>query len=108
MSLGPKQSYICLVPKPIESPQVLQDDDFNVEINPARSWSLLQPLTGTCLYVCISYCHNNYFLSEFFLSIWASIGKAGLPTHIVTTTKCVSLRSLFRLTPQVGLRPSIS
>lgn len=53
LKLGPKDSYVCLVPKPLDnvsSPP--QEDPSDAELTPARSWALLKPLTGTCLYVC--------------------------------------------------------
>lgn len=50
MKMGPRDSYLCLVPKALDlSPP--SDDEGDEEITPARSWSLLQPLSGTCLYV---------------------------------------------------------
>ncbi|XP_006458202.1 hypothetical protein AGABI2DRAFT_190556 [Agaricus bisporus var. bisporus H97] len=65
LKLGPKDSYVCLVPKPLDnvsSPP--QEDPSDAELTPVRSWALLKPLTGTCLYhqhgwFTYSYCHNN-------------------------------------------------
>ncbi|PPQ72146.1 hypothetical protein CVT26_006902 [Gymnopilus dilepis] len=64
MRMGPRDSYICLIPKPLDNVPTLQDDDSDADVTPARSWSLLQPLTGTCLYhrqgwFTYSYCHND-------------------------------------------------
>jgi len=52
MKMGPRDSYLCLIPKPLENVPTAQEQDSDVDVTPARSWSLLQPLSGTCLYVC--------------------------------------------------------
>ncbi|KII88615.1 hypothetical protein PLICRDRAFT_698972 [Plicaturopsis crispa FD-325 SS-3] len=62
MKLGPKAAYICFVPPPLETPPEEEDNDAN--LTPALGWSLLQPLSGTCLYhrqgwFTYSYCHNQ-------------------------------------------------
>ncbi|TFK29853.1 hypothetical protein FA15DRAFT_663134 [Coprinopsis marcescibilis] len=64
MRMGPKDSYLCLIPKPSESASSRQHEDSDSDPTPARSWSLLQPLSGTCLYhrqgwFTYSYCHNK-------------------------------------------------
>ncbi|PPQ70956.1 hypothetical protein CVT24_009956 [Panaeolus cyanescens] len=64
MKMGPRDSYICLIPKPPEHVPAPQEEDSNADMTPARSWSLLQPLSGTCLYhrqgwFTYSYCHND-------------------------------------------------
>ncbi|KAJ3984450.1 hypothetical protein F5890DRAFT_1516691 [Lentinula detonsa] len=64
MKMGPRDSYLCLVPKPLNLSPTTSDDDPGEEITPARSWSLLQPLSGSCLYhrqgwFTYSYCHND-------------------------------------------------
>ncbi|KAJ3822923.1 hypothetical protein F5880DRAFT_1570760 [Lentinula raphanica] len=64
MKMGPRDSYLCLIPKPLNLSMSSADDDLDEEITPARSWSLLQPLSGTCLYhrqgwFTYSYCHND-------------------------------------------------
>jgi len=56
MKLGPRDSYLCLVPKPVENPMLSgreeeEGEEEEDEATPARSWALLQPLTGTCIYV---------------------------------------------------------
>ncbi|KIY50942.1 hypothetical protein FISHEDRAFT_5801, partial [Fistulina hepatica ATCC 64428] len=63
MKMG-KDSYLCYIPKPPETTASQADDVADIEMTPARSWSLLQPLTGTCLYhrqgwFTYSYCHNQ-------------------------------------------------
>lgn len=50
MRMGP-ESYLCYVPKPLDYEPPNADDAADAELTPARSWQLLQPLTGTCLYV---------------------------------------------------------
>jgi protein OS-9 len=47
MKLGHRYPYLCLIPPPLSTPQ----DEPDSEMTPVRSWSLLQPLSGTCLYV---------------------------------------------------------
>ncbi|KAJ7685098.1 hypothetical protein DFH06DRAFT_1157432 [Mycena polygramma] len=61
LRMGPDE-YLCLIPKPLEPPA--PEDDPDDEPTPAHSWSLLQPLSGTCLYhrqawFTYSYCHND-------------------------------------------------
>ena len=53
MRMGSKDLYLCLIPNPLDRvPSVTQDDVSELEeTTPSRSWSLLQPLSGTCLYV---------------------------------------------------------
>jgi protein OS-9 len=63
MKMGPDDSYICLIPPPLEnSTPALEEQEEDV--TPVQSWSLLQPLSGTCLYhrqpwFTYSYCHNQ-------------------------------------------------
>ncbi|KAF8636659.1 hypothetical protein AX17_003465 [Amanita inopinata Kibby_2008] len=64
MKMGLRDSYICLIPKPPVNTPSAAEDEAESELSPARSWSLLQPLTGTCLYhrqgwFTYSYCHNR-------------------------------------------------
>ncbi|KAJ7219188.1 hypothetical protein GGX14DRAFT_590577 [Mycena pura] len=61
MKMGADE-YLCLTPKPLEPPPPDEADDEE-ELTPAHSWSLLHPLSGTCLYhrqqwFTYSYCHN--------------------------------------------------
>ncbi|OCH95009.1 hypothetical protein OBBRIDRAFT_768589 [Obba rivulosa] len=64
MKLGPGLSYLCLIPPPpADSPSPA--DEPEVEVTPVHSWSLLQPLAGTCLYhkqgwFTYAYCHNSH------------------------------------------------
>jgi len=62
--MGPRDSYLCLIPHPLHTIPLLEEDDLDIGVTPARSWSLLQPLSGTCLYhrqgwFTYSYCHNQ-------------------------------------------------
>ncbi|KAF7793186.1 hypothetical protein EIP86_004295 [Pleurotus ostreatoroseus] len=51
MKLGPKNSFLCMIPPPPVENTSIPLDDSSTDITPARTWSLLQPLSGTCLYV---------------------------------------------------------
>ncbi|EMD38417.1 hypothetical protein CERSUDRAFT_93950 [Gelatoporia subvermispora B] len=64
MKLGPGLSYLCLIPPPPEDTP-LPADEPEIDITPVHSWSLLQPLAGTCLYhkqawFTYAYCHNSH------------------------------------------------
>ncbi|KAI0647168.1 glucosidase II beta subunit-like protein-domain-containing protein [Trametes meyenii] len=64
MKLGPKSSYVCLIPPPPKEPPQVEDAATDVS-TPVHSWSLLQPLSGKCLYhrqgwFTYSYCHNSH------------------------------------------------
>ncbi|KAI0797888.1 hypothetical protein C8Q75DRAFT_739995 [Abortiporus biennis] len=64
MKLGPKASYLCLIPPPPDVP-VTSNDEPSTDVTPVHTWSLLQPLAGTCLYhrqgwFTYSYCHNSH------------------------------------------------
>ncbi|GJJ12056.1 hypothetical protein Clacol_006297 [Clathrus columnatus] len=55
-----RKSYLCLIPPP---PSFSSQQEDQTPITPTHSWSLLQPLSGTCLYhrqawFTYSYCHN--------------------------------------------------
>lgn len=50
MKLGPDSEYICLIPPSPDAPVHLPEEQQE-EATPAQSWSLLQPLSGKCLYV---------------------------------------------------------
>ncbi|KAF8654186.1 hypothetical protein AX16_003715 [Volvariella volvacea WC 439] len=63
MKMGPDDTYLCLIPKSLDPPQMPPEDEDS-ELTPTRSWALLQPLSGTCLYhrqgwFTYSYCHNK-------------------------------------------------
>lgn len=51
MKLGPRMSYLCLIPPTLEQSQSVPQDEPPVEATLAHSWSLLQPLAGSCIYV---------------------------------------------------------
>lgn len=52
MRLSPQRSYICLIPPPLKDPP--EDSvEAQAESSPLQSLSLLQPLSGSCLYVCL-------------------------------------------------------
>lgn len=51
MKLGPRMSYLCLIPPHTEQPESTQPEEPPAEVTLAHSWSLLQPLAGSCIYV---------------------------------------------------------
>lgn len=64
MKMGPRDSYLCFIPKPLDLPPPPPEEEVDDNVTPAHSWSLLQPLSGTCLYhrqlwFTYSYCHND-------------------------------------------------
>ncbi|KAI0807458.1 hypothetical protein C8Q74DRAFT_63887 [Fomes fomentarius] len=64
MKLGPKSSYLCLIPPPPKETPPVEEAPTEVA-TPVHSWALLQPLSGTCLYhrqgwFTYSYCHNSH------------------------------------------------
>ncbi|KAJ8457197.1 hypothetical protein ONZ51_g11673 [Trametes cubensis] len=65
MKFGPKSSFVCLIPPPPQDdPPAIEDTATDVA-TPVHSWSLLQPLSGKCLYhrqgwFTYSYCHNSH------------------------------------------------
>ncbi|KAH9951918.1 hypothetical protein B0H21DRAFT_714848 [Amylocystis lapponica] len=65
MRLGPQASYLCLIPPPPEDSTQPLVEDSSTDLTPVHSWSLLQPLAGSCLYhkhgwFTYSYCHNSH------------------------------------------------
>ncbi|KAJ7582887.1 hypothetical protein C8J56DRAFT_955982 [Mycena floridula] len=64
MHMGPRDSYLCFIPEPLDLPPPPPDEEVDDNVTPAHSWSLLQDLSGTCLYhrqmwFTYSYCHND-------------------------------------------------
>ncbi|KAL0947009.1 hypothetical protein HGRIS_013153 [Hohenbuehelia grisea] len=64
MKIGPRDSYLCFIPKALDHPSPPPEEEADPDVSTARSWSLLQPLAGTCLYhrqgwFTYSYCHNE-------------------------------------------------
>jgi len=79
MKMGPRDTYLCFIPpSPKQEPQ--PPEETITEVAASHSWSLLQPLDGTCLYVC-DVSALSFRLYDFPLSI----AKDGLPTHTATT-----------------------
>ncbi|KAI5122070.1 hypothetical protein M0805_006053 [Coniferiporia weirii] len=63
LKLAGKNPYICMIPPPVES-HTKPIEEPQIEANPAQSWSLLQPLSNSCIYhrqgwFTYAYCHNN-------------------------------------------------
>ncbi|KAG8707247.1 Protein OS-9 [Ceratobasidium sp. 394] len=62
MRLGPGKEYLCLIPPPDAGSAPPEDPPPS---HPSKTWSLLQPLSGKCLYhrqgwFTYSYCHNDH------------------------------------------------
>ncbi|KAG8906265.1 Protein OS-9 [Tulasnella sp. 403] len=63
IKLGSKRSYVCLVPPALEvAPREYEEPQPS---DPAKSWQLLHPLSGRCIYhrqgwFTYSYCHNSH------------------------------------------------
>ncbi|KAG9125993.1 Protein OS-9 [Ceratobasidium sp. 392] len=49
MRLGPEKEYLCLIPPPDEG-SAPYEDPAPPPSHPSKTWSLLQPLSGKCLY----------------------------------------------------------
>ena len=87
MKLGPRDSYLCLIPPSTEQNSPAPEDS-HTEWTPAQGWSLLQPLTGSCIYV-----RPSLGLSiphRAILDAASSIDKAGSHTPTVTTHMSVN------------------
>ena len=51
MKMGPRDSYLCLIPPPPIDNSSAPTDEATTDVTPVHTWSLLQPLAGSCLYV---------------------------------------------------------
>jgi protein OS-9 len=51
MKLGSKDAYLCLTP-PAPEYQPIPPLEEATQVTALHSWSLLQPLAGSCIYVC--------------------------------------------------------
>ena len=83
MKMGPRDTYLCFIPAPIKQDPPLPEETIT-EVTASHSWSLLQPLDGTCLYVCgLSPSSSGYMTAD----CPHSIAKDGLltPTAITRT-----------------------
>ncbi|KAI0094013.1 hypothetical protein BDY19DRAFT_291995 [Irpex rosettiformis] len=65
MKIGPRVNYLCLIPPPPPENISVPVEEPTAEITPVHSWSLLQPLSGGCLYhrqgwFTYAYCHNSH------------------------------------------------
>ncbi|KAI0318645.1 hypothetical protein OF83DRAFT_1231961 [Amylostereum chailletii] len=64
MKLGPKNSYVCLIP-PSPEYHAAPSAEESQEVTAVHSWSLLQPLADSCIFhrqgwFTYSYCHNSH------------------------------------------------
>ena len=99
MRLGPSKSYLCLIPPPPTLPPP-SPDDSQAAVTPSHSWSLLQPLSGTCLYVAVHpLCPQFPPVSS---SPPNSIAKLGLRILIATTSTSGNSGSYL---PHIRIRP---
>ncbi|KAF8447586.1 hypothetical protein L210DRAFT_958266 [Boletus edulis BED1] len=62
MKMGPDNAFLCLIPPAHNAGTTTEDFDGDATLR--NSWSLLQPLSGKCLYhrqtwFTYSYCHNQ-------------------------------------------------
>lgn len=57
MKIGPRTNYLCLIPPPPPENTSVPAEEPTTEVTPVHSWSLLQPLSGGCLYVCYNVIH---------------------------------------------------
>lgn len=85
MKMGPKASYLCIIPPPPADNASVSVDESSTDVTPVHSWSLLQPLSGSCLYVRTQ--HSLLFSSckELLIRDDVSTSKAGSPMLTVTT-----------------------
>ncbi|GJE90848.1 glucosidase II beta subunit-like protein-domain-containing protein [Phanerochaete sordida] len=65
MKMGPRDSYLCLIPPPPLDNTSAPVEEPTTDVTPVHSWSLLQPLAGSCLYhkqgwFTYAYCHNSH------------------------------------------------
>lgn len=80
MKMGPRDTYLCFIPPSIEQVSPPPEETIT-EVTPSHSWSLLQPLDGSCLYVRdVSPPSSGYMTPDGHLSI----AKDGSLTHTAT------------------------
>ncbi|KAI0006085.1 hypothetical protein BJV74DRAFT_792485 [Russula compacta] len=72
MKMGPRDTYLCFTPPSIKQGPPPPEETIT-EVTASRSWSLLQPLDGTCLYVMLV--KNEAVKVNNFLTCWIP-GKA--------------------------------
>jgi hypothetical protein len=101
MKMGPRDTYLCFIQAPIKQDPP-PPEEIITEVTASHSWSLLQPLDGTCLYVCnLSPSSSGYMTAD----CPQSIAKDGLLTPTaITRTFANSEKFLTRVQwPQVML-----
>ncbi|KAI0273690.1 hypothetical protein BC834DRAFT_855073 [Gloeopeniophorella convolvens] len=64
MKMGLRDTYLCLIPPYIEQ-ELPPPEEPTTEVTVSHSWSLLQPLDGSCIYhrqgwFTYAYCHNSH------------------------------------------------
>ncbi|KAI0302092.1 hypothetical protein BC826DRAFT_904473 [Russula brevipes] len=82
MKMGPRDTYLCFIPPSIKHDPPPPEETIT-EVTASHSWSLLQPLDGTCLYhrqgwFTYTYCHNSHVrqFREMIQQRPVSLGKA--------------------------------
>ncbi|KAI0705822.1 hypothetical protein BC835DRAFT_1261216 [Cytidiella melzeri] len=65
MKMGPRASFLCLIPPPPPESTPVPAEEPTTDVTPVHSWSLLQPLSESCLYhrqgwFTYAYCHNSH------------------------------------------------
>jgi hypothetical protein len=81
--MGPRDTYLCFIPAPIKQDPPPAEETIT-EVTASHSWSLLQPLDGTCIYVCDLSPSSSGYMTAYCPQ---SIAKDGLltPTAITRT-----------------------
>jgi hypothetical protein len=89
MKMGSDNEFICLIPPARDTPIPAQENlDHDAILS--NGWSLLEPLSGKCLYVG----HLAYYQSETSLTIClCSTGSRGSLIHTVTIRKSGSSKN---------------
>jgi len=88
MKMGPDNQFICLIPPPRDAPiQAQENIDHDAVLR--NGWSLLEPLSGKCLYVRRLACHNSKAIKK----IPYSTGKRGSLIHTAIIKKSDSSKN---------------
>jgi hypothetical protein len=82
MKMGPVHSYLCFIPPPSEITTPPPPEEAT-EVTALHSWSLLQPLAGSCIYVRDT--SDPFVRCNTLTPDLCSSDKAGSPTRTATT-----------------------
>lgn len=99
MKLGPKSSYLCLIPPPPRETPLVEEAPTEVA-TPVHSWALLQPLSGTCLYVSLGYksMHSLRRLPGYSTAKGGSHTRTAIIPMSVSFTSCTTSKSPAQVT----------